>query len=222
MGASPATPPSASWQSTTRAPGSRGSREPRLLASSLSVSSLSVSSLSVSSLSVSSLSVSSLSVSSLSVSAPTLWRLYRDRWAIEQWPLSAKPMLGAERAFVSGQESRYRLPELALLAGNLLSYVAATGTPVAAGFWDRAAPPTCGRLPRPAGGCGGCWRLRWMLARVHCAQLRHCSELPCQGGQLRKKDSVTAHLKKGVEAHRRYKPETGPLQAVQTGAFTGN
>lgn len=32
----------------------------------------------------------------------------------------------ARRAFVSRQESRHRLPELVLLAGNLLSYVAAT------------------------------------------------------------------------------------------------
>jgi len=29
---------------------------------------------------------------------------------VEQWPLAAKPMLGCERVFVFGQESRYRLP----------------------------------------------------------------------------------------------------------------
>lgn len=127
-----------------------------------------------------------LLATTLPVSAYALWRLYRDRWAVEHLPLAAKPMLGAERAFVFGKESRYRLPELALLAGNLLSYVAATSPPVAAGFWDRAARPTCGRLRRT-------------LARVNCA------ELPLRAGQLRKKNSVTAHLRKGIEAHRRHK-----------------
>ena len=87
-------------------------------------------------------------VSNLAVSAFALWQLYRDRWPIEQLPLAAKQMLGAERAFVFGQESRLRLPELALLAGNVLSYVAATSQPVACGFWDRCARPTCGRLRR--------------------------------------------------------------------------
>jgi hypothetical protein len=115
--------------------------------------------------------------------------LYRDRWPIEQLPQAAKQMLGCERAFVFGQESRLRLPELALLAGNLLSYVAATSQPVATGFWDRCARPTCGRLRR-------------VLARVH------FSELPVGEGQLRKKASVTAHLPKGVKAHRRQKAQT--------------
>jgi hypothetical protein len=122
----------------------------------------------------------------LPVSAYALWRLYRDRWPIEQLPLAAKQMLGCGRAFVFAQESRIRLPELALLAGNLLSYVAATSQPVATGFWDRCARPTCGRLRRA-------------LSRVH------FSELPLPEGQLRKKASITAHLPKGVKAHRRMK-----------------
>ena len=147
-----------------------------------------------------------LLASSLSVSAPVLWRLYRDRWAVEQLPLSAKPMLGAERAFVSGAESRYRLPELALLAGSLLSYVAATGTPASSGFWDRAARPTCGRLRRS-------------LARV---QSEHYEKLPVLGEQLRKKDSVTAHLKTGVEAHRRQKAAQAPPEVAHATSFTGN
>jgi hypothetical protein len=150
-----------------------------------------------------------LLASNLDVSAPALWRLYRDRWAIEQLPLSAKPMLGTERAFVSGQESRYRLPELALLAGSVLSYVAATEAPVASGFWDRAARPTCGRVRRA-------------LARVNCSDLRHCSELPVPAGQLRKKNSITAHLKTGVEAHRRHKTAQAPSQAARTAVLTGN
>jgi hypothetical protein len=84
----------------------------------------------------------------LPVSACALWRLSRDRWPIEQVPLAAKQMLGAHRAFVFGSESRYRLPELALLAGNVLAYVAATAAAVATGFWDRHCRPTCGRVRR--------------------------------------------------------------------------
>ena len=126
----------------------------------------------------------------LSVTACALWRLYRDRWAVEQLPLAAKPMLGCERSFVFGPESRLRLPELALLAGNILSYLAATSAPAATGFWDRAARPTCGRLRRAL------WRL-------------HFCDLPALAGQIRKKESVTAHLLTGVRAHRRSKmPQT--------------
>jgi hypothetical protein len=120
----------------------------------------------------------------LPVSAYALWCLYRDRWPVEQVPLAAKQMLGAHRAFVFGNESRYRLPELALLAGNVLAYVAATTAAVATGFWDRCCRPTCGRLRR-------------VLLRVD------FSAIPVPAGPLRKKASVTAHLPKGVQGHRR-------------------
>ena len=122
----------------------------------------------------------------LPVSASALWCLYRDRWPVEQMPLAAKQMLGAHRAFVFGGESRHRLPELALLAGNVLSYVAATSAAVATGFWDRCCRPTCGRLRR-------------VLLRVN------FSEVPVPEGPLRKKASVTAHLPTGVQGHRRQK-----------------
>jgi len=122
----------------------------------------------------------------LPVSAYALWCLYRDRWPIEQLPLAAKQMVGAHRAFVFGGESRHRLPELALLAGNVLAYVAATSAAVATGFWDRHCRPTCGRLRR-------------VLLRVD------FSEIPVPAGRLRKKASVTAHLPKGVQGHRRQK-----------------
>jgi hypothetical protein len=122
----------------------------------------------------------------LSVSAYALWCLYRDRWPIEQVPLAAKQMVGAQRAFVFGGESRYRLPELALLAGNILAYVAATTTAIATGFWDRHCRPTCGRLRR-------------VLLQVH------FSDVPVPAGTLRKKASVTIHLPKGVQGHRRRK-----------------
>lgn len=137
-----------------------------------------------------------LLATNLSVSAWALWRLYKERWGVEHLPLAAKPLLGCERAYVFGQESRYRLPELALLAGNLLAYVAATSPPVASGFWDRAARLTGGRLRR-------------VLGRVHCA------DLPALSGRLRKKNSVKAHLKTGVDAHRRHKAQPTPHQAAQ-------
>jgi hypothetical protein len=122
----------------------------------------------------------------LPVSAYALWCLYRDRWPIEQVPLAAKQMIGAHRAFVFGDESRHRLPELALLAGNVLAYVAATSAAVATGFGDRCCRPTCGRLRR-------------VLLRVD------FSEIPVPAGPLRKKMSVTTHLLKGVQGHRRQK-----------------
>jgi len=122
----------------------------------------------------------------LPVSAYALWCLYRDRWPVEQVPLAAKQMLGAHRAFVFGGESRHRLPELALLAGNVLTYVAATSVAVATGFWDRYCRPTCGRLRR-------------VLLRVD------FSEIPVPAGPLRKKASVTGHLPTGVRGHRRQK-----------------
>ena len=127
-----------------------------------------------------------------SVSARALWYLYRDRWPIEQLPLAGKQMLGAERSFVFAKTSLQRLPLLALLAGNVLSYVAACSAPVATGFWDRAARPTCGRLRR-------------MLSRLHFSELAFCK------GQVRKKASFTAHLLKGVRAHRRSSAVSEPM-----------
>jgi hypothetical protein len=136
-----------------------------------------------------------------SVSARDLWLVYRDRWPIEQLPLAAKQMLGASRAFVFGKDSRTRLPQLALLAGNVLSYVAASSAPVATGFWDRACRPTCGRLRR-------------VLSGLHFSDLVRQTQEP---GQVRKKASVTAHLRTGVRGHRRTravsKPQTVPLAA---------
>jgi hypothetical protein len=122
----------------------------------------------------------------LPVSASALWCLYRDRWPIEPMPLAAKQMVGAHRAFVFGDESRHRLPELALLAGHVLAYAAATAAAVATGFGDRRCRPTCGRLRRVL------WRVDF-------------SEIPIPEGPLRKKASVTGHLPKGVQGHRRRK-----------------
>lgn len=137
-----------------------------------------------------------LLATNLEVTADVLWCLYRDRWAVEHLPLAGKPMLGCGQAFVFGEQSRLRLPELALLCGNILSYAAATSAAVATGFWDRVCRATCGRLRR-------------VLNRLH------FSELPALGEQLRKKASVTSHLATGVEGHRRQKagsPGQGRLQ----------
>ena len=79
--------------------------------------------------------------------------LYRDRWPVEQLPLAAKQMIGAERQFVHAPETCQRLPELALLAGACLSYAAATLPAVPTGFWDRRPQRTPGRLRRVLARC---------------------------------------------------------------------
>jgi len=86
----------------------------------------------------------------LLVSAYALWCLYRDRWPVEQVPLAAKQMLGAHRAFVFGGESRHRLPELALLAGNVLTY----RLPLRR-RWPRAFG--IGAAAQRVGACVGCY-----------------------------------------------------------------
>ncbi len=94
-----------------------------------------------------------LLASPLAVSAATLHALYGDRWPVEQLPLAAKQMLGAARAFVHAPETCQRLPELALLAGAILSYAAASSPPIPTGFWDRRPQPTPGRFRRALARC---------------------------------------------------------------------
>jgi hypothetical protein len=128
----------------------------------------------------------------LPLSGAQVQAVYRDRWPVEGLPLWAKQMLGAARQFVFAPPSCQRLPELALLAGSILAYTAATQPALSAGFWDRTPRPTAGRLRR-------------VLAHVHCEDLQ---ELPAQ---LRKKQSPTAHLPTGVQGHRRQKKATPML-----------
>jgi hypothetical protein len=116
----------------------------------------------------------------------TIFHIYRDRWTVEQPPLAAKQMVGLHRQFVSAPESSFRLPELSLVAGSLLTYMAAVLPPVPSGFWDRTPQPTPGRLRR-------------LLAHSN------FQSLAVETQQLRKKNSVTAHLPKGIDAHRRLK-----------------
>ena len=105
---------------------------------------------------------------------------------MEMLPLAAKQMLGASRQFVFAPQSCQRLPELALLAGAIVSYVAAAEAALAAGFWDRRARATPGRLRR-------------VLARMPFSEFRPVS------AQVGKKISPAAHLPKGVLGHRRLK-----------------
>ena len=77
-----------------------------------------------------------------------IYLLYRDRWPIEHPPLVAKTLLGAHRAFVHSLECCHRLPELALLAGSILTFVAALLPPIPTGFWDLKPKSTPGRLRR--------------------------------------------------------------------------
>jgi hypothetical protein len=120
----------------------------------------------------------------LAISARALRDLYLDRWPVEQLPLAAQQMLGAARAFVSAPETCQRLPELALLAGSILTYLAATLPAVPTGSWDRRPRPTPGRLRR----------------RLAHTVFPTSFPLP---RQIRQKAAVTAHLPKGSWGQRR-------------------
>jgi hypothetical protein len=109
--------------------------------------------------------------------------IYKDRWPVEQIPLAAKQMLGAHRQFVHDAESIQRLPELALLAGSIVSFVAATLPAIPTGFWARKPKRTPGRFSRTLRG----------------KPFPKDAEI---SGKIRKKNSFTAHLPKGILARR--------------------
>ncbi len=121
---------------------------------------------------------------SVTLRAQSVQAMYIDRWPIEQIPLSAKHMIGAHRQFVFGRESIHRLPELALLMGSVLSFLAATAPVTPTGFWDRHPQRTPGRFRRTLQG----------------QPFPETYPLP---ERIREKASVTDHLPKGVAAHRR-------------------
>jgi hypothetical protein len=122
----------------------------------------------------------------LPLSAAAVRAIYQDRWPVEQIPLSAKQILGAQRQFVHAAESIQRLPELALLAGSILSFLAATMPAQPTGFWDRHPRRTPGRFRR----------------LLHGQDFPHSYPLP---ERIRKKASRTDHLPKGILGHRRKK-----------------
>jgi hypothetical protein len=125
-----------------------------------------------------------LLATSLPVKPISVKGLYQDRWPVEQIPLAAKHMVGAHRQFVFAKESVHRLPELALLAGSLLSFLAATLPITPTGFWDRKPRRTPGRLRRA------------LVNQVFPSSY----PLP---ERIRKKASFTDHLTKGILGHRR-------------------
>lgn len=114
----------------------------------------------------------------------------RDRWPVEQLPLAAKQLIGAARQFVSAPETCQRLPELALLAGSILTDAAATQPARPAGFWDRRPLPTPGRLRR-------------VLAQAPFPQ-----DFPLPA-RVRRKYGVTDHLPTGFWGQRRH-PKAAP------------
>lgn len=132
-----------------------------------------------------------LIATNLKLSPQTLHRLYADRWPIEQLPLAGKQMIGAHRQFVFAAESCQRLPELVLLAGSILSALAALHPTMPTGFWDRNPQPTPGRFRRALAGL----------------PFPQSYPLP---PQIRQKASVTDHLPKGILAHRRAKALVAP------------
>lgn len=118
--------------------------------------------------------------------------IYTDRWPVEQIPLSAKQMIGTHRQFVHNPESVQRLPELALLTGSILSFLAATSPAIATGFWDRKPRRTPGRFRRQLAG-------------------KPFPKDALLSGRLREKNSVTAHLPKGNLARNAKSPQATPL-----------
>lgn len=130
----------------------------------------------------------------LSLKAASVKAIYQDRWPVEQIPLAAKQMVGAHRQFVHADESIQRLPELALLAGSILSFLAATSPLAPTGFWDRHPKRTPGRFRRI------------LMGKL----FPQSYPLP---GQIRKKASVTDHLPKGILAHRRKSASTTHIAA---------
>ena len=136
-----------------------------------------------------------LLATALPLKAATVKAMYQDRWPVEQIPLAAKQMVGAHRQFVHAAESVQRLPELALLAGSILSYLAATVPATPTGFWDRQPRRTPGRFRRMLRG----------------KPFPQSYPLP---QQVRKKASATAHLPKGILAHRRKSTASASLAAL--------
>lgn len=129
---------------------------------------------------------------SLKLQVESVHQIYSDRWPVEQVPLSAKQMLGAHRQFVHNPEAVQRLPEITLLAGSILSFLAASFPPVPTGFWDKNPKRTPGRFRRQLMG----------------KPFPRDAELP---QRFREKRSCTAHLPKGNLARTLQLPQITPV-----------
>jgi hypothetical protein len=100
----------------------------------------------------------------LALTPQDLRGLYRDRWVlrhrrIEQLPLAAKQMLGPARQFVHAEETCQRFPELALIAGAVLtlrlrSGRALRGRDQPGGTDRRLGPATAANVGPAAAGAG--------------------------------------------------------------------
>lgn len=134
------------------------------------------------------------------VSAQTIYLLYRCRWKIESLPQTGKQVLGGHQSFVHAESSRFRLPELCLLAASITQYLSATSPVVATGFWDLISKATAGRFRRCLSG----------------ALMPDFSGFTALCPRVRKKASVHEHLLKGVRGHRRQRRQE------PTPAVTGN
>lgn len=86
--------------------------------------------------------------------AATIFQLYLDRWPVEKVPLVCKQLLGLQRQFVFAAAARFRLPELGLIAANILAHLAASLPTLPTGFWDRKPRRTPSRLRRVLGQAG--------------------------------------------------------------------
>ena len=128
----------------------------------------------------------------LKLKSESVYAIYKDRWPVEQIPLSAKQMVGSHRQFVHNPESIQRLPELALLAGSVLSFLAATFPATPTGFWDRHPRRTPGRFRR------------LLMGQPFPKDVKLV-------GQLREKKSVTAHLPKGNLARNAKMAQPAPV-----------
>ena len=117
----------------------------------------------------------------LKLTPASVHHIYSDRWPVEQVPLSSKQMLGAHRQFVHNPECVQRLPEITLLAGSILSFLAASFPPLPTGFWDKNPKRTPGRFRRQLMG----------------KPFPRVAQLP---RRFREKQSFTAHLLKGHRA----------------------
>ncbi len=135
-----------------------------------------------------------LLATTLKLKAETIKAIYHDRWAIEQIPLAAKQMVGAHRQFVHTDESVQRLPELALLAGSILSFLAAMAPLAPTGFWDRQPKRTPGRFRR-------------------CLMGKPFPQTYLLPSQFRKKESFTGHFLKGILARRPKADAPAPVAA---------
>ena len=146
-----------------------------------------------------------LLLTDLSESAQIIFELYRSRWKIEMLPQTSKQLLGSHRSFVHAEESRFRLPELCLIAASICLYLSATSKAIATGFWDKYPKPTPGRFRRSLSNAS--------LPDVGdiANELR---TLPGFSGKVdkilsrvRSKHSVYEHLPVGVMAHCRQKSQ---------------